>query len=90
MPCIHCGKLTPLPSQDFPVCGACRTLYTGVGRRSTQPRVPKEICQRIIDSFPTQYEALLKAMQWSFIDGCWYFKVHGMTVGVEIDGYIHS
>lgn len=46
--------------------------------------------EAVLRAFPNNGEDVLKNMRWSSIDGCWYYDLHGMTVGIETDGYIHS
>ena len=32
----------------------------------------------------------LSEMVWSSLNGCWFWQQWGMTIGIEVDGYIHS
>lgn len=55
------------------------------------PEPSRETVRLALQSaFPDQWEKVLKDMRWSSIDGCWYYDLYGMTVGIETDGYIHS
>lgn len=33
---------------------------------------------------------ILREMQWSALAGCWFVRYLGMTVGIELEGYIHT
>ncbi len=57
----------------------------------TEPNpVPDVVLQAIRHAFPKSAEQVIRDMRWSGIDGCWLVQLHGMTVGIETDGYIHS
>jgi hypothetical protein len=48
------------------------------------------IIQAINQAFPTQADLILKDLKYDNIMGCFYFTIHGMFVGVEWDGTIHT
>jgi hypothetical protein len=54
--------------------------------REYGPPLSEKVIRAMADANFGQHVAHLR---WS-ADGCWLFLVHGMTVGVETDGYIHS
>lgn len=31
-----------------------------------------------------------KSLKWDSLNGCYYFMRHGMYLGVELDGHVHS
>jgi hypothetical protein len=57
---------------------------------------PETMPQAVIDAV-TQWAgskeraaAFFTGMRWDSLDGCYYLQLFNMTVGIEIDGYIHS
>ena len=59
-------------------------------RQEAPTPVPDVVIQAIHDAFPKSAERVIREMRWSSIDGCWLVALHGCTVGIELDGYIHS
>jgi hypothetical protein len=51
--------------------------------------VEEVVIQAITNSF-RDHQKILAELKWSPIDGCYFFHLYGMFVGVEVDGYIHS
>ena len=43
----------------------------------------------ITKAFPYP-DDVIRLMRWDSLDGCWFIKRHGITIGIETDGYIHS
>ncbi len=43
----------------------------------------------VANAFPYPND-VLRLMRWDAVDGCWFIKRNGMTIGIETDGYIHS
>jgi hypothetical protein len=50
----------------------------------------RKTVEQFIKDWSPDWERIMKEMRWSSIDGCWYIDIHGMLVGIETDGYIHS
>ncbi len=48
------------------------------------------VYEAVKNAFPMNYEQVYAEMQWSPLHGCWTVVVHGIFVGIEVDGYIHS
>ena len=57
---------------------------------------PDTMPQAVIDSVttwagsPERAAAFFIDMRWDSLDGCYYLNLFGTTVGIELDGYIHS
>lgn len=59
--------------------------------QAIQATTPNEIIQAAIrNAFPKDAEAILADLKYDTLNGNWYFWRHGVYVGVEHDGYIHS
>jgi hypothetical protein len=59
-------------------CNACE----GTGE------LPSKIHDSIKLAFPNIYDNIISQVRWS--GDHWSFSLHGMYVGIETDGYIHS
>jgi hypothetical protein len=57
---------------------------------------PEQMPQEVIDAVtawagsPSRAAAFFTDMRWDSLDGCYYLQLFNMTVGIELDGYIHS
>ena len=52
--------------------------------------IPDAVLEAIRNAFPKSADVVLATMRWSSLDGCYLAEIHGMTVGIELDGYVHS
>ena len=55
-----------------------------------RPEVSEVVKEKVRAAFKEKAEDILASLQWDGLCGCWLFQFAGMTVGVELDGYIHS
>jgi hypothetical protein len=51
---------------------------------------PVAVLEAIRDSFPKNAEKIISELRYHHGDDFWSFNIHGMFVGCERDGYIHS
>lgn len=52
--------------------------------------IPEIVIEAIKKAFEKSYKEIIPALKWDSICGCYLFQKYGMTIGVELDGYIHS
>jgi hypothetical protein len=77
------GKVirNPYAKQGSPVWDDCKACQ-GTGYVSTI------VVNAIVQAFPDKAEKILSELRWSMDH--FSFNLHGMYVGIELDGYIHS
>lgn len=77
------GKVVRNPYADL-----TRAVYDDCNACEGSGYVPDLIIEAIRNTFPRSAQQCITGLRWS--GDHWSFNIHGMYVGVERDGYVHS
>jgi len=69
-----------------------RAAYSWALDQTREPFVPEEVIASVASwaRTPELFESTLKALRYHSGDQFWSFTTHGMFVGIEPDGYMHT
>ncbi len=52
--------------------------------------IPQAVLKSILEHYPKEAGDIILDLKYSNLQGCWYFYLNGMYIGIEPDGYIHT